>query len=311
MLMARFTAGVGIGVGLLSKPLIVSELAPPSRRGMLVSTFQLGIAAGTLISFVLRSALPDEGAQWRLLFAAGGLPPLALLALASSAVPEPPQWAVPAAQQRLQRARSFLASFGANASVHSHRAATTSAIKASTSLDLRPLLRARQSGSLLASLLADERARCALQFNMAAMAAYNFGGAYVVLSFAAALPGLFGGRQRCAWPDRPRPHPASRRRKRRAAVRAHAHGRAAAAAARGLHVLDDDQHGAARALRRAAAQRVPAAGAGHRPRLRLHLGTALDARLPAPKRGGRRGATAPRLCRRRARVHAVRAPPAA
>ncbi|KAB0266798.1 sugar porter family MFS transporter [Microvirga brassicacearum] len=73
---ARLVLGVAVGIAAMVAPLYISESAPASRRGMLVSIYQLAITLGILGAYVVDFAFADS---WRLMFVVGVLPGIALL----------------------------------------------------------------------------------------------------------------------------------------------------------------------------------------------------------------------------------------
>lgn len=74
---ARLIIGLGIGVAAMMAPLYISESAPTSRRGMLVSIYQLAVTLGILGAYLVGYAFAD---QWRWMFAVGAVPALMLFA---------------------------------------------------------------------------------------------------------------------------------------------------------------------------------------------------------------------------------------
>ena len=83
-LVGRTLTGVGVAVCGLAKPLIVSELAPPARRGLLVSFFAVGQSLGMNVFFLTDWALPPPTVRWawRVLILLGAAPALAVICLA-------------------------------------------------------------------------------------------------------------------------------------------------------------------------------------------------------------------------------------
>ena len=83
-LIGRTLTGVGVAVCGLAKPLIVSELAPPASRGLLVALFAVGQSFGMNIFFLTDWALPPPtvGWAWRVLVLLGATPAVAVVCLA-------------------------------------------------------------------------------------------------------------------------------------------------------------------------------------------------------------------------------------
>lgn len=88
----RILGGIAVGTASMLSPMYISEIAPASRRGMLVSLNQLAIVLGILLAFFSNYLLAGTGADnWRWMLAVMGLPAL-LLFLALFFVPESPRW---------------------------------------------------------------------------------------------------------------------------------------------------------------------------------------------------------------------------
>ncbi len=94
----RFIGGVGIGAASMVSPLYITELAPASIRGRLVSYYQLAIVIGILIIFFVNTLIQGMGDEawnvnygWRYMFASGLIPSVLFL-LALITVPESPRW---------------------------------------------------------------------------------------------------------------------------------------------------------------------------------------------------------------------------
>jgi MFS transporter, SP family, galactose:H+ symporter len=90
LIMGRITLGIAIGVASYTAPLYISEVAPPRLRGGLVTLNQLAITLGILVAYVVDAAFASSG-NWRLMFASGVLPALAL-GFGIAALPESPRW---------------------------------------------------------------------------------------------------------------------------------------------------------------------------------------------------------------------------
>ncbi|MGI5401259.1 sugar porter family MFS transporter [Streptomyces sp. CA-135486] len=90
LLAGRFLVGLSLGATSFAVPLYISEIAPPARRGALVTLNQLMITLGLLLSYVVAYALEPAGA-WRWMLGAGIAPALLLLT-GMFLVPESPDW---------------------------------------------------------------------------------------------------------------------------------------------------------------------------------------------------------------------------
>ena len=82
-IIGRVLTGAGVGVCGLAKPLIVSELAPPRRRGLLVACFAVGQSLGMNVFFLTDWLLPGPATSWvwRVLVALGATPAVAVVCL--------------------------------------------------------------------------------------------------------------------------------------------------------------------------------------------------------------------------------------
>jgi len=115
----RILGGVSIGLASNISPMYISEIAPASRRGLLVAINQLtiviGILAAQLVNWLIARPVPDDITPaafaltwnvlhgWRWMFAACAVPSL-LFFLTSMFVPESPRWLCKAgAGERAQR----------------------------------------------------------------------------------------------------------------------------------------------------------------------------------------------------------------
>ena len=73
--LARILGGFAVGAASITAPMYISEIAPPSKRGSLVSMYQLFIVTGILISYLINYLLSGTGDNnWRWMFATGAIP---------------------------------------------------------------------------------------------------------------------------------------------------------------------------------------------------------------------------------------------
>ena len=99
---SRLLVGVGIGITAVAAPLYVAEIAPPDRRGLMITLYQLFITIGILVSYIVDLA---SAPHWRIMFGLGALPGL-VLAVGMWMMPSSPRWL--AARGRRQEARAVL-----------------------------------------------------------------------------------------------------------------------------------------------------------------------------------------------------------
>lgn len=72
---ARILGGFAVGAASAIAPMYISEIAPPSKRGRLVSMYQLFIVTGILVSYLINYLLSGIGENnWRWMFMTGGIP---------------------------------------------------------------------------------------------------------------------------------------------------------------------------------------------------------------------------------------------
>jgi SP family galactose:H+ symporter-like MFS transporter len=90
LLVGRAIVGLGVGVASSTVPLYLSEVAPPDRRGRLVTINQLMVTVGIVVAYLVDLAFASSG-SWRAMFAVGLLPGAALVAGMLRA-PESPAW---------------------------------------------------------------------------------------------------------------------------------------------------------------------------------------------------------------------------
>jgi len=93
-ILARFIGGLAVGIASVLSPTYISEIAPSSRRGSLIVSFQLAIVVGILVAFFVDYLLIDVGPNnWRFMFLSEILPALLFLVLLYR-VARSPRWLV-------------------------------------------------------------------------------------------------------------------------------------------------------------------------------------------------------------------------
>lgn len=88
--LARLVLGLAIGIAGIMAPLYIAESVPPARRGMLVSIYQLAITIGILGAYMVNLGFSES---WRLMFACGMIPGIALL-VGMWGMSDTPRWLV-------------------------------------------------------------------------------------------------------------------------------------------------------------------------------------------------------------------------
>jgi SP family galactose:H+ symporter-like MFS transporter len=87
---ARLALGLAIGVAAVTAPLYIAEAAPLKQRGGMVSTYQLAVTVGILVSY-LTGLVVTGPATWRTMFGLGAAPALLFL-VGLAFLPESPRW---------------------------------------------------------------------------------------------------------------------------------------------------------------------------------------------------------------------------
>lgn len=95
LIIARIIGGVAVGITSSVVPLYLSEIAPDSKRGRMVTFYQLAITIGIFSAYLSNSLLlkitTSDIDSWRIMFGAGILPAVLFL-LGLTLIPESPRW---------------------------------------------------------------------------------------------------------------------------------------------------------------------------------------------------------------------------
>jgi SP family galactose:H+ symporter-like MFS transporter len=91
LVLARILIGIGIGVASAVAPVYISEIAPASIRGRLVTFFQLSVTVGILVAYLVGLAFSDVNEGWRWMLGLGAVPAIAL-GLGVLKLPPSPRW---------------------------------------------------------------------------------------------------------------------------------------------------------------------------------------------------------------------------
>jgi MFS transporter, SP family, major inositol transporter len=108
MVAARIILGVGVGAASVTCPLYLAEMAPPDRRGRMVTINELMIVTGQMLAFAMNALLDHvihDPHVWRIMLAVAAVPALALL-LGMMTLPDSPRWY--GLKGRLEEARTVL-----------------------------------------------------------------------------------------------------------------------------------------------------------------------------------------------------------
>ncbi len=108
----RIIGGLGIGIASMNAPMYVAEIAPPKKRGYLVTYYQLAIVVGFFVVFLATYFIGNNNTEiqnieegWRQMFWSE-LIPSSLFLLLLFLVPKSPRWLV--IRGRVEEARSIL-----------------------------------------------------------------------------------------------------------------------------------------------------------------------------------------------------------
>lgn len=151
----RIVGGAGIGVASIVCPLYISEIAEPSRRGQLVSLYQLAITVGIVAAYLVNNQLLNFAQSepalhsaaekifvaefWRGMLGMGIIPSLIFL-IAVCFIPESPRWLV--AKKRVDKASGiFRKLFSAPQEADAQVQATLESCRTSTKSEISELFR--------------------------------------------------------------------------------------------------------------------------------------------------------------------------
>lgn len=91
-IVARFIAGIGVGMASMLSPMYIAEIAPAPVRGRMVAINQLTIVVGILATNLVNYSLRNSGADaWRWMFGLGAVPS-SLFFIGVLSIPESPRW---------------------------------------------------------------------------------------------------------------------------------------------------------------------------------------------------------------------------
>ena len=68
LLAGRFVLGFAVSLSAIAECIYISEIAPPEKRGMLVSLNELGITVGILLAYLVNYTFADVDGGWRIMF---------------------------------------------------------------------------------------------------------------------------------------------------------------------------------------------------------------------------------------------------
>nr|WP_068890344.1 sugar porter family MFS transporter [Pedobacter panaciterrae] len=109
LVVMRAVVGVAIGITSYVVPMYIAEIAPASKRGMLVTLNQLMITIGLLASYIADYAFSDNSnpESWRWMFLVGVFPAIVLL-IGMFFLPETSRWLI--SKNRLEEGKKVISS---------------------------------------------------------------------------------------------------------------------------------------------------------------------------------------------------------
>jgi sugar porter (SP) family MFS transporter len=112
-IVARFIAGIGVGMASMLSPMYIAEIAPAKYRGVMVAINQLTIVLGILVTNLINYSLRNMGDDaWRWMFGLGAIPSL-LFFIGVVWLPESPRWLM--LKQKMDKASLVLTKIGGEA----------------------------------------------------------------------------------------------------------------------------------------------------------------------------------------------------
>jgi len=107
---SRVIAGIAVGAVSVVGPMYISEIAPASQRGTLVSFNQFAIVIGILLAYVFDYFLIDKVDGWRYMLAIPFVFSIVFLILLSTSLPESPRWLL--SKRKKEKAMNVLKRIG-------------------------------------------------------------------------------------------------------------------------------------------------------------------------------------------------------
>ncbi len=111
-IVARIIGGLAVGAASVLCPTYITEIAPATRRGALVSYNQLAITIGILLAYAIDFTLINATNNWRLMLSVPMVFGVIFLILLSISFPESPRWLVKDGKKN--RAKNILIKIGGN-----------------------------------------------------------------------------------------------------------------------------------------------------------------------------------------------------
>ncbi|MCL1651929.1 D-xylose transporter [Elizabethkingia miricola] len=153
----RIIGGMGIGIASMLSPMYISEMAPASVRGRLISVFQLGIVTGILVIYFVNAYIAgihneawNISTGWRWMFGSGVIPSLIFILLLLT-VPESPRWL--ASQKKHSEAMAILSQINGNTAAQQELNSINESLKDEAPFSLASLKGSKLKKALITGIL--------------------------------------------------------------------------------------------------------------------------------------------------------------
>lgn len=153
----RIIGGMGIGIASMLSPMYISEMAPASVRGRLISVFQLGIVTGILVIYFVNAYIAgihneawNISTGWRWMFGSGVIPSIIFILLLLT-VPESPRWL--ASQKKHSEAMAILSQINGNTAAQQELDSINESLKDEAPFSLASLKGSKLKKALITGIL--------------------------------------------------------------------------------------------------------------------------------------------------------------
>ncbi|MCL1667269.1 sugar porter family MFS transporter [Elizabethkingia ursingii] len=153
----RIIGGMGIGIASMLSPMYISEMAPASVRGRLISVFQLGIVTGILVIYFVNAYIAsihneawNISTGWRWMFGSGIIPSVIFILLLLT-VPESPRWL--ASQKKQAEALAILSRINGDTAAQQELDSINQSLKEEAPFSLASLKGSKLKKALITGIL--------------------------------------------------------------------------------------------------------------------------------------------------------------
>lgn len=153
----RIIGGMGIGIASMLSPMYISEMAPASVRGRLISVFQLGIVTGILVIYFVNAYIAgihneawNISTGWRWMFGSGIIPSVIFILLLLT-VPESPRWL--ASQKKHSEAMAILSQINGNTAAQQELDSINESLKDEAPFSLASIKGSKLKKALITGIL--------------------------------------------------------------------------------------------------------------------------------------------------------------